>query len=564
MKTDILILGGGSAGCVLAARLSEDPRRQVVLVEAGRAISTDDMPPEVRARYPGRAYLDTTNIWQALSARMGTTAKGERASRRYEQARILGGGSAINALMANRGAPSDYAEWEALGAIGWGWEACLEIFRKIEADRDIDDANHGQDGPIVVRRVSDAGLAPFVDKVMRTLDARGYPVRWDQNGPWQDGAFRGVVAVSDRGERQPTSLVYLTPEVRGRPNLTILTDHQAERLTFDGRCTTGAVLRAPDGSSLMITANEVILAAGAIHTPALLLRSGIGPAEDITPLGIPVVHDLKGVGRNLMEHPSIAVATFLPPAARVSDPGEHHEQAIWRYSSGVPGTPQGDMHGAILSRSGWHSVGLRTGSIFFWVNKSYSRGRLTLASPDPRVEPDVDFRMLDDTRDLVRLKDALRRGAAILNDTLMDGFRDVVFPASYTPRVARIAVPGRWNAVQRGALSALLDGAGPLRSALIHSVVTLGTTMDGLLSDDERLTDFVKANVGCTWHPSGTCRMGRADDAAAVTDPQGRVHGIAGLRVADASVMPSIPCANTNMPTIMIAERIAGFIRAGM
>lgn len=562
MKTDILILGGGSAGCVLAARLSEDRRRQVVLVEAGRAISADDIPPDVRARYPGRAYLDTRNIWNALTARMGKTTRGERASRRYEQARILGGGSAINALMANRGAPSDYAEWEALGATGWGWETCLQTFRKMEADRDIDDAYHGQDGPIVVRRVSDAGMSPFVDKVMRTLDARGFPMRADQNGPWQDGAFRGVVAVSDRGERQPTSLVYLTPDVRRRENLTILTDHQAERLTVEGRRATGAVLRAPDGAARTIAANEVILASGAIHTPALLLRSGIGPADEIAALGIPVVHDLQGVGRNLMEHPSIAVATFLPPLARVTDPQEHHEQAIWRYSSGLPGTPQGDMHGAILSRSGWHSVGLRTGSIFFWVNKSYSRGHLTLASSDPRAEPDVDFRMLEDERDLIRLKDALRRGAAILSDTLMDGFRDVVFPASYTPRVARIAAPGRFNALQRGALSAMLDSAGPFRRALIHSAVTLGTTMEGLLSDEDRLTDFVKANVGCTWHPSGTCRMGRADDPAAVTDPQGRVHGIAGLRVADASLMPSIPCANTNMPTIMIAERIAGFIRA--
>lgn len=563
MKTDVLILGGGSAGCVLAARLSEDPRRNVILIEAGRAISADDIPPEVRARYPGRAYLDTRNIWNALTARMGTTTRGERASRRYEQARILGGGSAINALMANRGAPSDYAEWEALGAAGWGWEACLQTFRKIEADRDIDDAYHGQDGPIVVRRVPDAGLSPFVDRVMRTLDARGYPVRPDQNGPWQDGAFRGVVAVSDRGERQPTSLVYLTSAVRRRPNLTILTDHQAERLTFDGRRATGAMVRAPDGRVLSIAAHEVILASGAIHTPALLLRSGIGPADEIAALGLQVVQNLPGVGRNLMEHPSIAVATFLPPAARVTDPGEHHEQAIWRYSSGVPGTPQGDMHGAILSRSGWHSVGLRTGSIFFWVNKSYSRGRLTLASSDPLAEPEVDFRMLEDERDLIRLKDALRRGATILNDARMDGFRDVVFPASYTPRVARIAVPGRWNAVQRGVLSAMLDRAGPMRRALIHSLVTLGTTMDGLLADDNRLTEFVKANVGGTWHPSGTCRMGGADDPAAVTDARGRVHGVAGLRVADASLMPSIPCANTNMPTIMIAERIAGFVATG-
>lgn len=563
MKTDVLILGGGSAGCVLAARLSQRSSRRVMLVEAGRDITPSDAPAAIRARYPGRAYLDTRNIWATLSALMGEMRAGRRATRRYEQAKILGGGSAINAMMANRGAPADYDEWQALGADGWNWEACLPVFRAIEADRDLDDPWHGRDGPIVVRRTSNAALSPFVDRVMKTLDRRGHPIRVDQNGPWQDGTFRGVVAISDCRERQPTSFVYLTEAVRRRPNLRIATDHHAERLLFDGRRVVGARIVGPDGAAVDVIAGEVVLTLGAIHTPALLLRSGIGPAAEIAATGLAVVHDLPGVGRNLMEHPSIAVACWLPQAARARDPDEHHEQAVWRFSSGLPGTPAGDMHGAILSRSGWHSVGRRTGSLFFWVNKSHSRGFLRLASPDPRSEPDVDFRMLSDERDLTRIKLALRMGAEALLDPHMDGFRDAVFPASYTPRVAEIAAPGAWNAVQRGLLSGLLDAAGPLRPALVHTVVTLGTTLAGLLADDDRLTEFVRANVGCTWHPSGTARMGQADDPAAVTSPTGRVHGIDGLRVADASLMPSIPCANTNMPTIMIAERIAGFIDEG-
>ncbi|SMO80767.1 GMC family oxidoreductase [Paracoccus laeviglucosivorans] len=545
MRTDVLILGGGSAGCVLAARLSEDPRLTVTLVEAGRDI-LPDTPPEIASRYPGRAYLDPRNIWQGLSARYAG------AQRRYEQARILGGGSAINALMSNRGAPADYDEWAALGADGWDWNAVLPYFRKLEADRDFTGPMHGDSGPLKIRRPDDAALSPFVAGVMRTLDRQGHPTRPDQNGPWQDGTFRGAVGQSDNGTRQPTSLVWLTPQVRARPNLRILCDHPARRLLLDGRRVIGAEITALSGP-LQIHATRTILSMGAIHSPAMLLRAGIGPAADLQALGISPAADLP-VGRNLMEHPSIAIGAWLPPALRVRDDGEHHEQGVWRYSSGLAGT--GDMHGAILSRSGWHSVGQRIGSIFFWVNKSFSRGQLRLSSADPQAEPLVDFNMLSDPRDLQRLKDAIRIGAQALSG------HKTVFPTSYTPRVARVAAPGRWNALQRGALSALLDGAGPLRAGLIHALITQGVTLRSLLADDAALESFVRANVGGTWHCSGTCRMGGAGDPAAVTGPDGAVHGIAGLHVVDASLMPSIPCANTNIPTIMLAERIADMLKA--
>lgn len=561
MIVDHLILGGGSAGCVLAARLSADPRRTVVLVEAGRNISADDIPDDIRSRYPGRAYLDTRNIWSQLTALMGyARSNTPRSSRRYEQARLLGGGSAINALMANRGAPADYAEWQALGAEGWRWEDCLPYFLKIEADRDFSGPLHGQDGPLSIRRIGDDRISPFVDRVMKTLARRGHAIRPDQNGPWEDGAFRGAIAVSDKGERLPTSLVYLTPEVRRRPNLRIITESVANSILFEGRRAVGAQLSGVACET--IDAAEVIVSAGAIHTPALLLRSGVGPARDLATVGVDVVASREGVGRNLMEHPSIAVAAYLPPHMRVRDRSEHHEQAIWRFSSGLDGAPSGDMHAAILSRSGWHSVGLRLGSLFFWVNKSYSRGVVKLSSADALSEPDVDFRMLSDERDLTRLKLALRMGAEALSDPFMNGHRGTVFPSSYSPRVAKVAVPGAWNAVQRGMLAGLLDLAGPFRPALVHSAITLGTTMNGLLNDDDALTDFVRRHVGGTWHPSGTCRMGAADDPMAVTSPTGRVYGVEGLRVCDASLMPSIPCANTNLPTIMIAERVADFILA--
>lgn len=551
MKTDILILGGGSAGCVMAARLSEQPSLTVTLVEAGRDL-LPDVPPEITSRYPGRAYLDGRNIWQELQARYG-----EGPVRRYEQARILGGGSAINALLSNRGAPSDYDEWAALGAAGWSWDDVLPWFRRIETDRDFDGPLHGSDGPLKIRRPDDAALSPFVARVREVLAGQGHPIRADQNGEWQDGTFPSAVGQSDAGTRQPTSLIWLTEAVRARPNLRILTNYRALRLILDGRSVTGTEIAGPSGAVQRIEAGRTVLSMGAIHSPAMLLRSGIGPAADLRAAGISPVHDLPGVGANLMEHPSIAIGTYLPPALRVRDEAEHHEQGVWRWSSGLPGVPAGDMHGSILSRSGWHSVGLRIGSIFFWVNKSYSRGRVTLTNPNEA--PQIDFAMLSDRRDLDRLKQALRMGAAALTDPRLADCGPV-FPTSYTPRVARVAAPGRWNAVQRGTLSAALDAAGPLRAALIHGLVTQGVTLRALLADDAALEAFVRANVGGTWHASGTCRMGAAGDPLAVTAPDGTVHGIAGLSIADASVMPSIPCANTNLPTLMIAERMAAMM----
>ncbi len=557
---DYLILGGGSAGCVLASRLSEDASKTVCLVEAGRDISQATMPADIRSRYPGRAYLDTANIWQQLKARMSAPA----ALRRYEQARLLGGGSAINALMANRGAPADYDEWETLGAQGWNWQACLPYFRKLETDCDFAESGngglHGTHGPLRIQRTAWPRISPFVKSVLDALKHE-YPLRADQNGPWEDGSFIGSIAVSANGERIPTSVCYLDEAARARPNLIIHTGEIAERILFDKQRAIGARMIRPDGTHHDLRAGCVIVCSGAIHSPALLLRSGIGPADDLCALGIETIAHRPGVGRNLMEHPSIAVSAYLPRAARTPFPDEHHEQAIVRFSSGVAGTVPGDMHGAILARSGWHSVGYRLGTMFFWVNKSYSRGHLKLRSASVFDEPDVDFAMLSDARDLERLKLALRFGARTLAAPSMAAHRGTLFPSSYSPRVAAVAVPGAWNALQRGTLAALLDIAGPLRAWLVRRVVTQGVTLDQLLADDAALTQFVTRSVGGTWHPSGTCRMGAAGDPLAVTDSRGAVYGVEGLHVCDASLMPSIPCANTNVPTIMIAERIADLLR---
>ncbi|MBJ9696807.1 GMC family oxidoreductase [Burkholderia cenocepacia] len=565
-KVDYLILGGGSAGCALAARLSEDANKTVLLVEAGRDLRIDSMPQNIGSRYPGLAYLDKQNIWRSLTATVSgaPTSQPNRAPRGYEQARVLGGGSAINAMVANRGAPDDYDEWGRLGAEGWSGDVALRYFRKLERDCDFDDEYHGKTGPIPVRRLTLQRRSPFVRAVGDVMQARGYSARADQNGEWRDGVFPAAISVSDDGKRVPASIAYLTPEVRRRRNLSILTDTHVTKLLFEGECVVGAEVVSAQAflqTSRSLYAGETIVCSGGVHSAALLLRSGIGPADALGALGITVRKDLRGVGRNLMEHPLIAVSTYLPARSRMEDLTEHHDQALLRYTSDIPGAPAGDMHVAIIGRTAWHAVGQRMGSLLIWVNKSYSRGSVTLRSADPFEEPEVDFRLLSDPRDLERLKKGFRLAANVLRDSRLGGVRGTVFPTSYSERVKKVSAPGRWNEFQMAAFGKLLDWAGPLRGTLIHRVVTLGMRIDDLLADDSKLTEFVGNSVSGVWHASGTCKMGAASDPTAVTDSAGRVHGVAGLRVCDSSIMPSIPRANTNLPTLMIAERLADAIK---
>ncbi|SFY44760.1 5-(hydroxymethyl)furfural/furfural oxidase [Paracoccus pantotrophus] len=561
---DYLILGGGSAGCVLAARLSEDPSKTVLLIEAGRDITRDSMPKDIRARYPGLAYLDRANIWPTLEARISgaPNTKGKQAPRLYEQGRVLGGGSAINAMVANRGALDDYDEWGRIGAEGWDGETALRYFRKLERDVDFDNEYHGKDGPIPVRRLPANKVSRFVQAVKRTLVAQGYPARDDQNGLWEDGVFPACITVSDDGHRVPASVGYLTDEVRARSNLTIQTGTHALKLTFDGKRVTGAVVARDGEDPCPIPAGETLVTMGGIHSCALLLRSGIGPAEELQSLGICSRHDLAGVGKNLMEHPLIAVSTYLPPALRMQDLEEHHDQALLRYTSSISDAEAGDMHCAILGRTAWHGIGQRLGTILVWVNKAFSRGEVRLRSADPRVEPEVDFRLLSDPRDMERLKEGFRLAAKILSNPDLKQVCGPVFPTSYSERVKRVSAPGPWNAFQLRLFSKMLDWAGPLRNLLIHTVVTMGISLRKLLADDRGLEEFIGNSVSGVWHASGTCRMGAPDDPMAVTDGGGRVLGLDGLRVCDSSIMPSIPRANTNLPTMMLAERLADVIKA--
>lgn len=556
---DAVILGGGSAGCVLAARLSEDPSRRVLLVEAGRDLRAGAVPPEIASPYPGRAYFNPDFTWPALRVRMGgdLSNSAARTERPYEQARIIGGGSAINGIGANRGSPWDYAEWEAAGAAGWGWSDVLPFFRKLERDTDFgDDATlHGIDGPLPIRRVPRSAHTAFNREVEAELARRGHAWREDQNGAWEDGLFPIAVNLDDRGERASIATAYLTDAVRRRPNLAIWTETHADRVVVSGGRAVAAIVRR-GAEALEVAAGLFIVSAGALHSPALLLRSGIGPAAALAAHGIAVAARREGVGRNLLEHPSIGVSAFLRPGARLP-PGRHyHIQSILRWSSGMEGAPPGDMHLAVNTRSGWHAVGHRVGTLFNWVNKSWSRGRVELASPDPRAPPLVDFRLLSDERDLLRLADAFRLAASVLLAPALGAQVAQVFPSTYSVRVKRLLRPSRLN----GALTAL---AGPAmdRNARIRSRILAmaqeGEPLEALCRDERALHTHLRRHVGGVWHPCGTCRMGERDDPMAVCDPTGAVLGVEGLMVCDASVMPTIPCANLNLPVMMIAEKMA-------
>jgi 5-(hydroxymethyl)furfural/furfural oxidase len=476
---------------------------------------------------------------------------------------IVGGGSSINGQMANRGAPTDYNEWHDRGATGWTWENVLPYFRKLERDLDFDNEWHGQDGPIPVRRVPEKHWPGHAKAIAKAFDRAGYKRLEDQNGFFEDGYF--PITISNENERRASAAMgYLNAEVRQRPNLTISTETQVTELIFEDLKCVG-VKALVKGRPQEFRAKEIILSSGAIHSPAHLMRAGIGPAAHLRDLGIPVRHALAGVGQRLMDHPSIALAAFLKPGARVNN--QHSRRHLYlglRYSSGIGGAPPGDMFVVGATKTSWHAVGEQIGTFLMFVNKTYSEtGQVRLQSRNASDEPEVDFNLLSDRRDLERLADGIRRMAPLYNDPAL---RDAVanpFPASYSDKVRQVGEITTRNKVLTSIMATLLDGPGFFRKFLIEKLIMEGFTIDGVQNDEDEAEAFIrKAAVG-VWHASCTCRMGARDDPMAVTDPHGRVRGVGGLRVVDASLFPVVPCANTNFPTIMTAEKIADAILDG-
>ena len=376
-ECDILIVGGGSAGSVLAARLSEDAGRRVTLVEAGRDLPPGGVPADITDVFP-RAYANPAYFWPELQA----AARAGSGRRPYSQARLMGGGSSVMGMWALRGLPSDYDGWAADGAPGWAWNDVLPYFRKLETDRDIDSPEHGRDGPVSIGRVPPERWPGFV----RALAAAGgrHQLRLlpDLNSTDVDGVFAIPASVTDAG-RVSSASAYLTPAVRRRPNLRILAQAEVTKILFEGRRAVGALVRRADGAMETIRARETIVSAGAIHSPALLMKSGVGPAAHLAECGVAIVADSPALGSNLQNHLFVHLGAVVRPHAR-HDPGmRRYVLACARISSRQADAPEGDIFVAFISRASGHATGNRLGMLAAALYAPFSRGTVRLDRAQP-------------------------------------------------------------------------------------------------------------------------------------------------------------------------------------
>jgi 5-(hydroxymethyl)furfural/furfural oxidase len=560
MEYDYIIVGGGSAGSVMANRLSAKSSNNVLLCEAGQDTPDGQVPPEILDSYPGTAYFDPRFHWQDLKVHTEIVSHNRPEERpplrKYEQARVLGGGSSINGQLANRGAPTDYDEWEAKGAAGWGWKDVLPYFKKVERDMDFDSPWHGKEGRIPVRRIFPNMWNGHAKAVAKAFEDAGFPYVEDQNGEFiPDGYF--PITISNLYDRRVSAAIgYLDNGTRMRNNLTVSAETQVMALLFEGTKCVG-VKAMVKGREQEFRAKEVVVSSGAIHSPAHLLRAGIGPAAALRDLGIEVRANLAGVGQRLMDHPSVSVSSFIKPDSRLNNMTRRHILLALRYSSDIGGAPKGDMFVAGVSKSAWHAVGEQIASLLLAVYKTYSEtGQVRLQSRDWRAEPIVEFNLLSDRRDLDRLMDGFRKLGTMQMSAALQLATSNPFPATYSDKVRQIGVVNDKNRRITNFVAKLLDGPAWLRSWIIDRYIIEGFRFDQLMTDNDALEAFVrKATIG-VWHATCTCRMGADDDPMAVTDNQGRVRGVAGLRVVDASLFPAVPCANTNFPTLMTAEKI--------